>query len=49
MTQGRSHAVGSVDVEGSLEPYIDSETVELHYKKHLQGYVDKINKIFEGI
>ena len=32
----------------SLEPYIDAETVELHYKKHLQGYVDKINKIFEG-
>ena len=32
----------------ALEPYIDSKTVELHYTKHLQGYVTKINKIFEG-
>lgn len=31
-----------------LEPYIDSETVCIHYTKHLQGYVDKLNKVLEG-
>ena len=31
-----------------LEPYIDTETVCIHYTKHLQGYVDKLNKIIEG-
>ena len=29
----------------SLEPYIDEETVRIHYTKHLQGYVDKINEV----
>lgn len=32
----------------ALEPYIDKETVEIHYTKHLQGYVDKLNKTIEG-
>ena len=27
----------------SLEPYIDSRTVEFHYTKHHQWYVDKLN------
>ena len=31
-----------------LEPYIDTETVCIHYTKHLQGYVDKLNKVIEG-
>lgn len=31
-----------------LEPYINSETVCIHYTKHLQGYVDKLNKVLEG-
>ena len=31
-----------------LEPYIDTETVCIHYTKHLQGYVDKLNKVLEG-
>lgn len=31
-----------------LEPYIDSETVCIHYTKHLQGYVDKLNKALQG-
>ena len=31
-----------------LNPYIDTETVCIHYTKHLQGYVDKLNKVFEG-
>ena len=32
----------------SLEPYIDEETVRIHYTKHLQGYVDKINEVLAG-
>ena len=31
-----------------LNPYIDTETVCIHYTQHLQGYVDKLNKILEG-
>lgn len=30
-----------------LEPYIDAETVEIHYSKHLQGYVNNLNKLLE--
>lgn len=32
----------------ALEPYIDEETVKTHYTKHLQGYVNKLNKVLEG-
>lgn len=31
-----------------LEPYIDKKTVCIHYTKHLQTYVDKLNKAIEG-
>lgn len=27
----------------ALEPYIDAETMNLHYNKHYKGYVDKYN------
>lgn len=27
----------------ALEPYMDAETVEIHYSKHHQGYTDKFN------
>jgi len=27
----------------SLEPYMDARTVEIHYTKHHQGYVNKLN------
>lgn len=30
-----------------LEPYIDAETVETHYSKHLQIYVNNLNKLLE--
>ena len=29
----------------ALEPYIDEETVNIHYNKHLQGYVNKLNNV----
>ncbi|MDQ7040626.1 MAG: superoxide dismutase [Rhodothermus sp.] len=32
----------------ALEPYIDAKTMEIHYTKHHQGYVDKLNKALEG-
>ena len=27
----------------ALEPYIDAETMDLHYNKHYKGYVKKLN------
>jgi len=27
----------------SLEPFMDKETIEVHYGKHHQGYVNKLN------
>lgn len=32
----------------SLEPYIDSRTMEIHYTKHHQAYIDNLNKAIEG-
>ena len=32
----------------ALEPYIDAKTMEIHYSKHHQGYVDKLNKALES-
>lgn len=32
----------------ALEPNIDQETMETHYTKHHQGYVDNLNKALEG-
>ncbi len=31
----------------ALEPHLDAKTVEIHYTKHHQGYVDKLNRAFE--
>ena len=31
-----------------LEPHISAKTIEYHYGKHHQTYVDKVNKLIEG-
>lgn len=31
----------------TLEPWIDSKTMEIHHQKHHQGYVDKLNGVLE--
>ena len=33
----------------ALEPYIDARTVEIHYSKHHQAYVNNANKAMEGL
>ena len=32
---------------GALEPYIDEQTLHLHHDRHLQSYVDNLNKALE--
>ena len=32
----------------ALEPNIDAKTMEIHYTKHHQAYVDNLNKAIEG-
>ena len=32
----------------ALEPHIDTRTMEIHYGKHHQGYVNKLNAALEG-
>ena len=31
----------------ALEPYIDEETMEIHYNKHYLGYLNKFNKLVD--
>jgi len=32
----------------ALEPHLDAQTMEIHYSKHHQGYVNKLNAALEG-
>lgn len=34
--------------KNALEPHISSETIDYHYGKHLQAYVDNLNKLIPG-
>lgn len=34
--------------KSALAPHISEETMHIHHSKHLQGYVDKTNKLKEG-
>ena len=31
----------------ALEPYIDRSTMEIHYAKHHQAYINKLNEVLE--
>ena len=44
-----SHSLPSLGYDyDALEPYIDAKTMEIHYTKHHQTYVDKLNAALEG-
>ena len=32
----------------ALEPYINKKTIEIHYSKHHQGYVNKLNQVLKN-
>ena len=32
----------------AMEPFIDARTMEIHHDRHLQGYVNNLNKALEG-
>src|ERR1039457_2776236 len=32
----------------ALEPHIDARTMEIHYTKHHQAYIDNLNKAIKG-
>ncbi len=34
--------------ENALEPVISAKTISFHHGKHLQGYVDNLNKLIQG-
>lgn len=44
-----AHTLPALPYEYSaLEPHIDAQTMEIHYSKHHQAYVDNLNKAIEG-
>jgi len=43
------HTIPSLPYDyGALEPHIDARTMEIHYTKHHQGYVNKLNAALTG-
>ncbi len=50
MVTARKHELPRLSYNfDELEPHIDAQTVELHYSKHHQAYVDGLNKAEEGL
>ena len=50
MGQPTKHALPQLNYKyDELEPHIDALTVELHYSKHHQGYVDGLKKAEEAL
>ena len=37
-----------IDEKNALEPHVSAKTLEFHYGKHHQGYVNKLNAAIEG-
>ncbi|MBK7093987.1 MAG: superoxide dismutase [Saprospiraceae bacterium] len=52
MVQSQSSSVFTLPELGyefsALEPYIDTETMKIHYSKHHKAYVDKLNTSLEN-
>ncbi len=43
------HSLPSLDYPyDDLEPYIDARTMEIHHRRHHQGYIDKLNIALSG-
>ncbi len=50
MVETKKHSLPKLNYKfNELEPHIDAQTVELHYTKHHQAYVDGLNKAEEGL
>ena len=43
-----AQSVSSVLCKFGLEPVISAETIDFHYGKHLQTYIDNLNRLIEG-
>ncbi len=47
-TTAQTYSLPELEYEfDALEPHIDAKTMEIHYSKHHQGYVDKLNAALE--
>ncbi len=46
---GQTHSMPKLEYAyAALEPYIDAQTMEIHYSKHHQAYLNNLNKALAG-